>query len=458
MTIPPDGTDPELETLGARLDAYARSGDHPAALGRVRSNLRYDTGERRWRANRRYAFQVILVAAFPLAAAAAVAAILINGKAPLAGSPAAGATAAPVRSPTSTPGQLQASPGPLALVPREVAFSGPTTGWAVGARCDDGGAAAKCDLLVSSTQDGGSTWTSPVFVGRPDISVASIPAVHIRVSGASVWVFGPGIYGSHDGGRSWRPQDSRAILSLETSGGSAWAVAGCTRNHSCVPHLITSTAQADAWADARVQPTTESSNDAYLERPNVNTAFLVQIFDAGKTATRSSLAVTRDGGRSWGMMVSPCPDPIQVRSLDGRDLWALCTMQGGTGYQPKAVFLSNDGARSWQLRAQSAPDPVGSIEIGGYARSLVVTSPSAALYGAQRGGVSLSLDQGRTWMSPTTDVPTDSAGVDQLWFVTARQGWALGNFGAGRPTLYGTSDGGHSWKPLGNPLGPPFAG
>ncbi len=340
----------------------------------------------------------------------------------------------------------------------EVAFATRSLGWAVGLRCRGSGASGSCATLESSTADGGKTWSGAVVVAQPHYSEDSLPRVHVRFRGLDGWVFGPGIYGTHNGGRTWRLQDDRPTLSLETAGTSVWAVTGCIRAQLCQPRLIESTAGSDHWVDAPGQPPILPSNDAFLERSGSATTFLVALTGPKTFSLSTHLFVTRNSGASWTSLTSPCQELRQLRSLDSVVVWALCTSQPGAGSQPKSVYVSQDGGRSWALRAQTwYPAAVGSLSIEGYATTLIVTSSSAALIGSERGGVSISSDQGRTWSAPDADVVGGTAGlgVEQLWFVDPSFGWALGGLGSGGPTLWATSDGGHQWKPSGHPLDTP---
>src|SRR5258708_35671973 len=124
----------------------------------------------------------------------------------------------------------------------EVAFATRSLGWAVGLRCRGSGASGSCATLESSTADGGKTWSGAVVVAQPHYSEDSLPRVHVRFRGLDGWVFGPGIYGTHNGGRTWRLQDDRPTLSLEPAGTSVWAVTGFIRAQLCQPRLSASTA------------------------------------------------------------------------------------------------------------------------------------------------------------------------------------------------------------------------
>ncbi len=345
--------------------------------------------------------------------------------------------------------------GPSRTFVSEVAFATRRLGWAAGLHCGDPGANGRCAILGSSTADGGKTWSAAVPVGQPEYSEDSSPRIHIRFSGLHGWVFGPGIYGTHDGGRTWRLQDQRPTLSLESAGSSVWAVTGCIRSQPCAPHLIESSAGSDRWNDAPTQPPASASNDAVLERAGATTTFLAAMNGSKTFSESTQLLVTRNSGADWTELAAPCQDLRQLRSLDGTLVWALCASQPGAGSQPKAVYVSLDGGRAWELRAQTSyPDAVGSLSIGGYAMTFVVTSASTGLIGSQRGGVSLSNDQGRNWSAPAADVVGGDAGlgVRQLWFVDPSHGWALGGYGSSGPALWATSDGGHHWAPSGNPL------
>ena len=368
--------------------------------------------------------------------------------------------------PCTSPAALPTPSSIPVLTVDEVAFSDPSNGWAVGTDCID--STHTCLALADSTADGGRTWGPKIQLGGqfPEESSGNSYAatLHIRSQGANVWVSGPGIFESHDSGRTWVRDFTDSVVALEPSGSTVWAIGGCTTadpQASCV--LLTSHVGTDAWTRAAVQPAFSGGAGGadwkpVLERAPNGVAFIAS--GGPFPADQVDMFATRDDGLSWGPLPLPCTIGIvSLRSPDGTNVWALCGGGGGAGTGPKAVYVSTNGGRSWQERANDVASPaVGSIPGGGYAMSLAVTGPASALIGSSRAGVIRSTDGGRTWR----DVGSGSAcllqgnGVSELWFVSSTTGWALeenDDGGAQCPLLVGTTDGGTTWTAEGAPLG-----
>lgn len=364
-------------------------------------------------------------------------------------------TAGPSPTPSSTP----------RIGVADVAFSHAAHGWAVGSACVD--STQTCTLLVDSTTDGGHSWGPPARIGQFSlISTGNAwpSGITIRFQGPNVWVSGPGIYESHDGGVTWAHTFTSPILALEPAGATAWAIGGCSTadpSASCV--LFTSPFGSNTWSRAAVQPPFRGGSGGptwapVLERAPHGVAFLADGFP--QTATLPLLLVTLDDGRSWSRRSFPCAiGVVSLRSPDGTTVWALCGGGGGAGNGPKAVYVSHNAGQSWQERANnlSAP-PFGTISSEGYASSLAVTGDGVGLIGSSRGGIVRSTDGGHTWR----DVGSASTcllignGVGELWFLSSGDGWALeenDDGGPQCPLLVRTTDGGLTWSPGGSPLG-----
>ncbi len=377
-------------------------------------------------------------------------------------------TATPTAAAPSTPGAPVTPPPPppsASLTVDEVVFSNALDGWAVGTSCVGD---QQCTLLVDSTTTGGARWGPATRVGsvKPDVSGNAWPAtVHIRVQGSNIWVSGPGIYESHNGGRTWAHDYIAPVDAIEPGSSDAWAIGGCTTAQpqaACV--LLTSRIGSDTWTRAPSQPPFHGAEGGaswqpVLERAPNGVAYIA----ASNTASAPEGVVmfgTRNDGRSWSSLTPPCAiGVVSVRSADGTTVWALCGGGGGAGSGPKAVYVSSDGGHTWQERANdTATPPVGTLSLGGYAISLATAGPRTGLVGSLRAGILRSTDGGRTWRdvgSSRTCLLQDN-GVTELWFVSSSTGWALeqnDDGGPQCPLLVRTNDGGATWSPEGSPLG-----
>ena len=389
------------------------------------------------------------------------------------------ATATPIATPSGCPqavyGKPCLTPGPTptpSSIPTigvsQVAFSDSVHGWAVGSSCVD--STQICTLLADRTSNAGASWSRAISLGQypeePSPGQGVATPLSIRFLGANMWVSGPGIYESHNGGLTWMRAFSSPVVALEPAGTTAWAIADCTiidPTTSCV--LFTSPIGSDTWIRATVQPPIEASGyggpewaPVLLERAPHGVAFIAG--GSPQPGSEGLVAITRDDGRTWRKGLLPCTVGIAgLRSPDGTTVWLLCGGGGGAGSGPKAVYVSINGGTTWGERANNVSNPpVGTISGAGYASSLAVTDGGIALIGSLRAGIIRSIDGGHSWNvvgSNATCLLQDN-GVDELWFLATGVGWALeenDDGGPQCPLLIRTSNAGLTWNWEGAPLG-----
>ncbi|MBV9100386.1 MAG: hypothetical protein JOZ46_10365 [Candidatus Dormibacteraeota bacterium] len=354
------------------------------------------------------------------------------------------------------------TPAPEAFPPvaalSSVAFSDRVHGWAAGYDCGQ-----TCILEFAATDDGGSTWGMVTAVGTTGAYVNNTapPQVDVRFVGRDGWIFGPGIFTTHDGGTTWRQTSSDQILALEPAAATVWAIA-CDYSDPCTPHLLVSAQAGDDWRPAAAQPPLAphwSNSSVYaqavLERSAGGTAFLAE----HALADQQQLFRSRDQGGTWTSLTPPCSSIHSIRSADSVHVWVLCSEPCCTGNYIKGVFTSNDGGVSWTERAFSGSTTAGSIDFYGPAGSLTITSAGTGLYGGDGdAGVWRSVDGGTTWKPVLTGYCFGGGyDVSELWFANADDGWAVSTSSYSDPecpSLFRTVDGGTTWTTLAAPLGP----
>lgn len=363
-----------------------------------------------------------------------------------------------------------AVPSPLATITQTaLAFSDASHGWLVAAIC-----ATACMLDAAKTSDGGMNWSDPVSVASdapsPDPSPGPpAPWLGVRFVGDDGWIFGPGIFQTHDGGRSWRKTLDGLFPTLEPYGGTVWAIRDCSpANYSvlCTPVLMQSSTRTDVWSRAALQPPLEGapgSASLFLERAPQGVAFLSeagvrpQAQPDGNRGPSQVLFTSRDAGRSWHRLAPPCDGIQAIRSPDGIHVWALCATPCCTGNWVKAVYFSADGGHTWGERADTDyQGQYGAMDFYGSAGPFSIPASGVALYGSSgSAGIWRSSDGGRTWHSTFLDMCIEGGeAVTELWFVTPLRGWAIAGNAVDRecPTLLRTLDGGITWTPLGYPF------
>ncbi len=316
---------------------------------------------------------------------------------------------------------------------------------------------------LTSSHDGGGTWSTPVQIGHVDEpSGAPPPAdIQIRVDVSEIYVSGPGIFESNDAGQTWVQSYSAPIRDLEAIGGTAWAVGGCSSSDpisQCT--LLETTSGSSPWGPAPQQPDFGSMAQASaasieLDRTTAQDAYLLVGGSEG-----GALFVTHDGGSDWTRRSSPCTTlpGVGLQNASGTT-WVLCGGEGGAGIGPKLVYVSNDEGQSWELRASDlGSSPAGTIAASGYADSLALADSTTATIGTQRGGLLHTVDGGHTWseVGSSGTCLGQGNGVNVLSFVSPSFGWAIednASGGAACPILVSTADGGATWQADGAPLG-----
>ena len=251
--------------------------------------------------------------------------------------------------------------------------------------CRKGNPTAHARFLywLLSTADAGRSWRlsaeryylqQPVFAGA-DGWAGGLQALGRDAGGIARY------YVTHDSGRSWTiapaaaPNQGGALVSL--GGGEVWATGLSTRVailHAPVAgHRLTATATqpiAGNWTNVTV--TAGGPGTAYVTNGNA----------AGQRF------VTRDDGRTWQRMASPCRTArvAQVLAAFSETVWANCFPTRGGGRPTLA--RSADGGRQWH--------PVTTPK-GGDFLHLQAPSRRVAWASAYSGNVVRTADGGQTW-------------------------------------------------------------
>jgi len=330
-------------------------------------------------------------------------------------------------------------------------FISARTGWALGVvRCRS---RRSCPVELRKTTDHGRTWSAvpapPAGFGYSSTGLAagSVGAVWFA-DGRDGWAFGPALWATHDGGRTWSRigTGGLAVLDLAAGGGHVIAAFGrCPASaYGCTSFRVySSPVTADHW---RPVPGTAGSGRIAALTVASGTGYVAALTaPAGPHPPRMLLlSGPADGSGSWQPLAPPCPSWLRfsaaVAATPHQALVAGCGSEPGAGSQLKRAYYSPDGGRTWRRLA----DPSASGYVGGAA----ITPAGTMVLSGGRMDLYLSWDGGRTWH--TSASLNQAGGLAGAGFTltgamtTNTQGFAVQG-GVSRRQMWLTGDGGHTW-------------
>lgn len=297
---------------------------------------------------------------------------------------------------TLGPSAARVSAGPTApnpvdpgFLPRSIAFvdanRGVVAGTIVCRTC-----ARTRTAAIAVTADGGRTWGAPITFAR-----AAATDLTWATGTTNVWT----TIGSAGGG-------IRSRLATSSDGGATWSLL----------------------------PSTGIWNASFA------TADLGWALTNGPGGTLG-VARTSDGGMSWDRLRKPCrgraPSASSVSRTTADHGWVVCIGEGAAGSALQAIWETADGGSTWQRRSRRftiAPRGYQFLDDGRGWRWHDVTSQ---LFG--------TADGGRTWRDLGAIVSRE-VHVDDVWFVSNGNGFAIVDLPRGSLRLVSTPDGGRTWS------------
>lgn len=352
----------------------------------------------------------------------------------------------PSASPAVRPGTL-AVPGPpfstagggpapaAGFRATSVTFVGSTLGAVLG---QAGSCRAGPCTAMAGTHDYGSTWTE---IGAPPAGpadgrsgVSQVRFLNQRIG----WAYGPQLYATHDGGKSWRAIDTHGgrVIDLSTVGRRAFAVVGfgCTGDGSryaagCARfRLFSAAAAGNEWDAVAGAAGAGGATPGGLQLTSARGYLLV--------GTR--LYTGQAGIRPWQRvtMASSAPRCLTGQATRPRliapgasELFLVCQ---DAGTSTLTLYRSDAQGSVWQRR--------GVVQATGTVQSLAVT-PSGTLVLATTTGIYRSADA-RTWNPARVSAP--AGGFSFIGMTTDTEGVAVA--ATPGPAVYITKDGGLTWR------------
>ncbi|MHB8438999.1 MAG: WD40/YVTN/BNR-like repeat-containing protein, partial [Acidimicrobiales bacterium] len=257
------------------------------------------------------------------------------------------------------------------------------------------------------------------------------------------WVYGPSLFATHDGGRSWEAVDlGGAVMSLATSGGVVDAVVvPCSEPATCGGAPRLEQAQTTGNDFRTVVSSSGTAEGMQQDDLELHAPVGFVLLGSNQLYATSDLA----SGSRWNPFPDPCASPSTLAGIavpDTVNLYSVCTGSGGLGSSEKTVMVTRNG----QSSVAGSPPSIGDVE--GIAATgtgtLVVSSASGSSW------LFRSTDSGHSWSMGQT-YNDGGAGFVDLGFTTASQGIVIHGLPGQSQTsgqLLITTDGGATWKPV----------
>jgi hypothetical protein len=360
--------------------------------------------------------------------------------------------------PQPSPASASASTAPPAAPPNfaatSVTFVGADSGYVLGQAGTPGHCGPPNAFICTSiagTDDGGRTWhgVSAPVTGAPQ-GPSGVSQVRFYNT-SDGWAFGPQLWATHNGGKSWRQIGTGGlrVTALETAGQRVFAVwARCTGRGADWAAGCTSQALYSAAPGANRWAPVPGAGASFSLSGTASAAALVLTASRGYLLAPDgellSGPVTSAG--SWQPLTGgPAPCLPGAAQADGQPSGALlastmnelvlvCPGAAAGGSQPKTVYTSANRGRTW-AKAGPAPTAGTATSAAGSAASTIVLATTA--------GIEVSRDGGTTWITAQGTLP--AGGFSYVGMTTADQGVAV-PADASAHAVWLTYDGGATWQ------------
>jgi photosystem II stability/assembly factor-like uncharacterized protein len=299
-------------------------------------------------------------------------------------------------------------------------------------------------MVMAGTPDYGRRWTKigAPPAGPPD---ASSGVSQVRFLDASNgWAYGPALYATHDGGRTWRRINHQGrVLDLSTVGTRVFAVigSGCTSTGPDFGTGCTGFALYSAAARSRQWQAVTAASGTGQAAPGG----LQLRGDRGFLVASGRLYAGPVSAGAWHPVPAapPAAPPCLIRSSArgpwllapaARAVYLVCRSSPPTARLKLALYISPDNGRTWQAKG-AAPAAATSLAV----------SPGGSLVLATSAGIYFSRDA-RTWQVANLTGTAPSGGFRFVGMTTSANGVAV----PANPALHEifiTRDGGQTWRP-----------
>ncbi len=312
-------------------------------------------------------------------------------------------------------------------------------------------------FALRRTVDAGASWAklpAPPFGTGPS-SNRAVFDLHFA-NALDGWAFGPALWATDDGARTWHRVDlAGPVVAIASGAGEAYAaVETCPASSvGCngPVELYRSAVDGRRWAEMQGAPAgLDFASGHFSLVAEGQTLFLAAAYP------RPELFVSADGIH-FSRLPAPCnPDAStsgvgfwlgQLTASTPSDLALTCIGPPSMAYQPVEIFISHDGGRSFRELPSPALIGLGAeVAMAGPTTLVLGTSAAAGAW------LERSVSPGTSWSTPF-QAHNECPGLSDLSFVDPLHGafvycpapLALPQ-GAPDGAVYLTSDGGASWS------------
>jgi len=345
----------------------------------------------------------------------------------------------------STPAS-EATRVPAAFKTQSITWTTPRSGWVLGTvPCR----ASTCTAVVGTAD--GTHWALLGRLSAPIAHSGERGVTEIRMATQKAgWVFGPGLLGTADGGRSWRaeaiPGSGRQVLDIAATAKAAYAiVSSCVVGRPCQRNL-------SVWRTGRQRPAWQRVPISLPPNTGATVAIggsTVYLVDPQPYPTPDAFYASVGGG-PFAKRPVPCPKRhdgslVDVAPVTSTRVALVCVIGPGFGSAEKTVFRSADTGRTDRSAGQT-PIPGITSEIAATRSGTLAVASSAS-----RGSFVYLNTGGTRWTTPLPKPNDGGALWNDLVFDTSRVGWVVYgpvNF-SDLGVVYRTADGGRSWHTFG---------
>jgi len=370
------------------------------------------------------------------------AAVVIGGAAAALGAQTASRPVARAGVPSQT-GSAPAAAVPPRFKANSITWASPQQGWVLGAApCG----AKRCTEVIGTT-DGAKTWN---LLGMVNASIPKGPSTRgiteIRFATADVgWAFGPGLFRTSNGGRSWTPVvipgHGKEVLDLASNATGVYAVVSPCATQCTEPYTLwrSATQNGSSWTHISLSlPSGAGADVAVYDKT-------VYVVDPSDPSDPSKFYASTDGIHFSARPV-PCASSIpliQAVPTSATDVAVLCDGNPGMSLADKYVFTSTNTGKTdtyagtmgaYGIQAELAASPSGNL-------AAASVSDGSFMY--------INDTHKRAWTMVIGKSDGGGGGWNDIVYVTNTEAWVVYgplDWSAGFGQVYVTYDGGHHWS------------